>query len=92
MMRAMERKGRNMRLPLLLNQNVKVGNSIIGLKPDDPRLQEYAEELAALRRLRAELIETSNLDPRHSEIISEIESVSSGLYGRVCARLRQAGF
>ncbi len=83
MMRAMERKGRSMRLPLLLNQNVKVGNSIVGLKPSDPRLQENADELATIRRLRAELIATSNLDSRHSEIISELDSVSTGLYERL---------
>ena len=82
MMRAMERKGSDMRLPVLLNQNVKVGNSIIGCKPDDPRMQECATELATLVRLRAELIVTSNLEPRHREIISELDSVSSGLYER----------
>lgn len=83
MMRAMERKGKSMRLPLLLNQNIKVGNSIVGLKPDDPRLQENADELSTIRRLRAELIATSNLDSRHSEIISELDSVSAGLYERL---------
>ncbi len=53
------------------------------MKPSDPRLQENADELATIRRLRAELIATSNLDSRHSEIISELDAVSSGLYERL---------
>ncbi|MEP0762451.1 MAG: N-6 DNA methylase, partial [Chloroflexota bacterium] len=36
-MRAMERRQHEKRLPQILNQNVKVGNSLVGLRPDDPR-------------------------------------------------------
>lgn len=80
MMRAMERKGRSKRLPLLLNQNIKVGNSLLGLRPDDSLLEDHFESLAAIRRLRAELIETFHLEPRHSEIIAELESTTGELY------------
>ncbi|VAW42102.1 hypothetical protein MNBD_CHLOROFLEXI01-988, partial [hydrothermal vent metagenome] len=31
------------RLPLILNQNIKVGNALIGAPPNDPRLAEHAE-------------------------------------------------
>lgn len=85
MMRGMERmeaKGENKRLPLLLNQNIKVGNSLIGLPPDDPRWGEHGKSLAALRQLREELADTSHLAARHSEILSSIDSVSQSLYSR----------
>ena len=81
MMRAMERKGKDKRLPLLLNQNIKVGNSLIGLRPDDLRSADRADSLAAIRRLRVELIETSNIDPRHSEILAELKATTDELYG-----------
>ena len=82
MMRALERKSENTRLPLLLNQNIKVGNSLIGLRPDDPRLADHAEELATLRHLREDLLNTPNVEPRHSEILEQIELVKSSLYAR----------
>ena len=77
-MRAMERKGTkvNQRLPLILNQNVKVGNSLIGLRADDPRLREHQEALAQIRALRLELIGTPNDNPRHQQIIEELTSLS----------------
>ena len=81
-MRAMERKGQSKRLPLLLNQNIKVGNSLIGLSHDDPRLSDYADSLAALRRYREELIETSNVDPLHSEMLARSQEVTNQLYGQ----------
>ena len=80
MMRALERKGRSKRLPLLLNQNIKVGNSLMGLRPDDSRLEDHSELFAAISRLRAELIGTSHLEPRHSEIIAELESTTDEFY------------
>jgi hypothetical protein len=80
MMRAMERKGQDKRLPLILNQNVKVGNGLIGLRPDDSRLADHAEPLATIRRLRAELIDTSNIDPRHEGIIDELKTATECLY------------
>jgi len=82
MMRSMERKRHNKRLPLILNQNIKVGNSLIGLRPDDPRLSDHADSLATIRRLRAELIDTSNLDPRHSVILTELKTATELLYRR----------
>jgi hypothetical protein len=53
MMRALERRvAAEKRLPLILNQNVKVGNSLIGLRPGDERLTPYRAEIAQLIRLR----------------------------------------
>lgn len=54
MLRAMRR---DMRLPLILNQNIKVGNSLLaGLPLSDPTLDEqiapFAKQLSELRRLR----------------------------------------
>ena len=80
MMRAMERKGRDKRLPLLLNQNIKVGNSLVGLRRDDPRLAEHADSLAAIRRLREELLRTSNLESRHDSILMELETITTEIY------------
>jgi len=82
MMRSMERKRHNKRLPLILNQNIKVGNSLIGLRPDDPRLSDHADSLATIRRLRAELIDTSNREPRHSVILTELKTATELLYRR----------
>lgn len=80
MMRAMERKGRSKRLPLLLNQNIKVGNSLIGLNPENPLLREHTDELATIRRLRLELVNTSHLDQRHSVILTELTRLTDNLY------------
>lgn len=54
MLRAMTR---DMRLPLILNQNVKVGNSLLGGLPVDngqtaELLAPFADDLAELRRIR----------------------------------------
>ena len=83
MMRALERKGQSKRLPLILNQNIKVGNALIGLRPDDRRLADQADSLAAIRRLRAELIDTSNQEPRHKDILAELETARDQLYDRI---------
>lgn len=57
MMRAMaDQRRTDKRLPLILNQNIKVGNALIGAGPNDPRLAAHAETLAELRRLRQEAI------------------------------------
>ena len=37
------------------HQNVKVGNSLVGLRYDDPRLQEHADRIRAIQKLRADL-------------------------------------
>ena len=83
MMRAMERQGGklgNKQLPLILNQNVKVGNALIGLRYDDPRLLDHSEALAKIRQLRIELIGTSNTDPRHDVIVEELQTERDTLY------------
>ncbi len=81
-LRALEGIGTRRTLPLILNQNIKVGNSLIGLRPDDPRLLEYADTLAVIRRLRVELVNTSHLDPCHSDILSELTTGTDNLYQR----------
>ncbi|HEX9925154.1 MAG TPA: DNA methyltransferase, partial [Anaerolineae bacterium] len=55
-MRAMaDQRGKERYLPLILNQNIKVGNALIGAGPVDPRLADHAASLADLRRLRRAL-------------------------------------
>ncbi len=49
-----DRRGHK-RLPLILNQNIKVGNSLVGAGPADPRLPDHAAALAELARLRRTL-------------------------------------
>lgn len=78
MMRAMERRHREKRLPLILNQNVKVGNGLVGLRPDDSRLDTHREVLAAIRQLRADLVKTPN-GSDHDRIIRELETATTGL-------------
>jgi hypothetical protein len=70
-MRAMERGTGSKRLPLLLNQNVKVGNGLVGLTADDPRMAEHAGALAAILRLRADLMKTPH-GAEHDRIIAEL--------------------
>ena len=78
MMRGMERRQHNKRLPLILNQNVKVGNSLIGLRADDPRLDEYGAEIVRVRALRQALIRTPE-GPEHYAIIRELEAATAAL-------------
>ena len=78
-LRALEGSKNGKKLPLILNQNIKVGNSLIGISPDDPRLDEHASALAAIRRLRVELIQTDHSNPRHSDIQVELESATQDL-------------
>lgn len=74
LMRAMaDMPGKDRRLPLILNQNVKVGNSLIGAGPGDPRLIDHAEELAEIRRLRAAAAAESDNDPRHPALARAAE-------------------
>ncbi len=77
-MRAMERRQHEKRLPQILNQNVKVGNSLIGLRPDDPRLAAHAEAIARIRRLRLDLIRTPN-GPAHQQIMADLEAALADL-------------
>lgn len=78
MMRAMERRHQEKRLPLILNQNIKVGNALIGLRPDDPRLAEHADRLAAIRQLRLNLARSDH-GPGHDQIIRDLEAATDAL-------------
>ncbi len=69
-------------LPLILNQNVKVGNSLIGAGPDDPRLAAHAEALAELRQLRLMLAAEAGNDP-HDPAVARIAELT----GQVTAAL-----
>ncbi|MBN1284134.1 MAG: N-6 DNA methylase, partial [Anaerolineae bacterium] len=86
MMRAMERRHHEKRLPLILDQNVKVGNSLIGLRPDDPRMAGHAGALAEVRRLRLALVETPN-GPAHDRIIENLEAATAALNAALDAEL-----
>jgi hypothetical protein len=77
-MRAMERRQHEKRLPQILNQNVKVGNSLIGLRPDAARLAEYADAIAEIRRLRLDLIHTPN-GPAHKGILADLDVATKAL-------------
>ncbi|MBK8022309.1 MAG: N-6 DNA methylase [Chloroflexi bacterium] len=78
MMRAMERRGRDKRLPLILNQNVKVGNSLVGMRPDDPRMAEHADALRQIADLRARLVAAPH-GAEHDRILSDLEAAGETL-------------
>jgi len=77
-MRAMERRQHEKRLPQILNQNVKVGNGLIGLRYDDPRLAEHTGTIAQLRRLRLDMIRIPN-GSEHKQIMADIQAITSAL-------------
>lgn len=56
------------RLPLILNQNIKIGNSLIGVGANDPRLNDHAEMLAEIRRMRVDLASESDNVTYHPAI------------------------
>ncbi|MEZ4514907.1 MAG: N-6 DNA methylase [Chloroflexota bacterium] len=88
MMRAMaDQRGREQRLPLILNQNVKVGNGLIGAGPADPRYDEMAAELAELRRLRLELVGQPH---GHEALLAQVAELTQRLDGRLNAPLAAA--
>ncbi len=77
MMRAMaDQPQSERRLPLILNQNVKVGNSLIGAGPQAARYANLAPELAELRRLRWQLVMVS-YDAQHTEILRELGALTA---------------
>ncbi len=76
MMRGMERRHQEKRLPLILNQNVKVGNGLIGLRYDDPHLLDHTAQIAAIRQLRADLIRVPHDSPDHERIIGELDTAT----------------
>ncbi len=78
-MRGMERRYAEKRLPLILKQNVKVGNSLVGLRPDDPAMADHARQLALIRQLRADLISTPHDDPKHHAIIAALNDATREL-------------
>lgn len=84
-MRAMADQGKaRRRLPLILNQNIKVGNSLIGAGPADARYPDHAAGLAEMRRLRLKLAAASD-GPEHDEILRVLEEIDA----RVNAALDQ---
>ncbi|MCI0709397.1 MAG: N-6 DNA methylase [Chloroflexi bacterium] len=77
-MESLKRENKDQPLPLILNQNVKVGNSLIGIRPDDPRMKDYAPQLARLIDLRRQLIETPH-GAEHDRIADEINDLTTDL-------------
>jgi hypothetical protein len=73
------------RLPLILNQNIKVGNSLIGAGPTDPRYADHVADLAELRRLRLQLAAEAN-GSDHEDTLKAIEEIA----GRVNAALSES--
>lgn len=79
MMRAMADQGKvDRQLPLILNQNIKVGNSLIGAGPADPRCAGHAADLAELRRLRLKLA-TLKPGPDHDDLLRASEAIDARL-------------
>jgi hypothetical protein len=77
MMRAMaDLPAGQRRLPLILNQNVKAGNSLIGAGPEDARLDGHAAALAELRALRLALAHESDNDP-HDARLARIRALTA---------------
>ena len=67
-MRAMERRQHEKRLPMILGQNIKVGNGLIGLRPDDARLDPFCAEIADLIALRALMHTDPDRDVERAEL------------------------
>ncbi len=85
MMRAMEGQSRaDKRLPLLLNQNIKVGNVLVGLPPKaDYAVQNVsASELRDVIRLRHELL-TVGHGERHDALLRELPAATRALAERL---------
>jgi hypothetical protein len=66
------------RLPFILNQNVKVGNSLIGAGPVAEQIGPFAPQLAALRRLRLQLAQEKQ-SATHDTVAREIEALAEPL-------------
>ncbi len=84
MMRALEGQTKNAthadkRLPLLLNQNIKVGNGLVGVLPHEIAPEHHAT-IAQLIALRAELL-TLGHGARHDAVVTEIEALTAALRG-----------
>jgi hypothetical protein len=88
MMRAMaDQPQHKRRLPLILNQNVKVGNALIGAGPTDARLAQHTTELAELRRLRLHLAASHNGD-NHDETLRRIQEITTHVNATLDATLQ----
>jgi len=89
MMRAMERRGGKANLPLILNQNVKLGNSLVGVMPPDERWKPLAPQLGELIRLRRELLKLMPGDDH-----ATLEQAIAGVEATITAALagETAGF
>ncbi|MDX2141699.1 MAG: N-6 DNA methylase [Chloroflexota bacterium] len=85
-MRAMERSTGDRRLPLLLNQNIKVGNGLVGLRADDPRMAEHADALAQIAELRARLVATPH-GTEHDRIIVELKAATDAVRAKLDAHI-----
>ncbi len=73
-MRAMvDQRGTEKRLPLILNQNVKVGNALIG---SHDYLPDHAQQLAELRRLRLQLVDQPH---DHDALLAEVDALEASL-------------
>ena len=89
-MRAMADQPRDQRrLPLILNQNVKVGNSLIGAGAEDERYGDAeagvaTERLAALRQLRLDLIGEGG---DHGALLARIDELARGANDALNTRL-----
>ncbi len=89
-MRAMADQPRDQRrLPLILNQNVKVGNSLIGAGAEDERYGDAeagvaTERLAALRQLRLDLIGEGG---DHDALLARIDELARGANDALNTRL-----
>ncbi|MDZ4671243.1 MAG: N-6 DNA methylase, partial [Phototrophicales bacterium] len=82
MMRALEGQHKqaasaDKRLPLLLNQNLKVGNGLVGALPHDIS-SDHTPHIAQLIALRAELLHLGHGE-RHDTVIKDIEDLSNTL-------------
>ncbi len=78
-MRAMaDQRGSRKRLPLILNQNIKVGNSLIGAGPADPSYADHAAALSELRRFRLKLA-TGQHDSDHAADLAHLSALTAQL-------------
>jgi len=69
-----DQTGSKKRLPLILNQNVKVGNSLIGALD----MPDHSQDLAKLRRLRR-LLPTETETNDHAATLKSIANISAQL-------------
>jgi hypothetical protein len=86
-MRAMEGRHREKLLPLILNQNVKVGNGLVGLKADDPRLADLRPQIAKVQALRAKLVQVPH-GAEHDAAMLELDATSTSLRAALDQQLK----